>query len=320
MRIAVLNECFFSDRHIMALRKLGQLSIYTDTDTEEKTISRMKGADIVIGDQFIAKFGRRVLEQAKKTRLLALNTTSFSYVDLEAADRLGISVANTPGFSKESVAELAIGLIFAVNRKISLMDRLMRDSPLELDPGKVEHQRFMGFELRGKTLGVIGLGRIGRIVAQLGNSLGMEVVAFNRSPRRFKGVRMVSMGRLLAISDVISVNLPLNPSTKGLISKKSFESMKRGAVLVSTSIAETMDMGALRNALREGKLAGAGLDFGASISKGDPLLRMDNVVLTAHAGSFSREAFFVALPEMIVNNVESFVKGKPANIVNGKRS
>lgn len=316
MKISILNECFFNNQHIKRLEKIGQVIVYKDTSTEKDAIERMKDADIVIGDQFIVKFDKNVLDSSKKLKLLALNTTSFAYIDLKTASIKGIKVSNIPGFSKQSVAELAIGLMFAVNRKIAFGDRLMREKPFELDPGNENHRRFIGFDIKGKTLGVMGLGNIGKVVAQLGLALGMNVVAFNRSNKVLAGVKMVDLNELLKISDVISINLPLTSETKNLISDKEFKLMKHNAILVNTAQPEIVNIDSLYNALKSNTISGAAIDVGTMIKPGHSLFKLENVVLTPHEGSFTEESFFINLPEMIVNNVESFVKGKPINIVN----
>ncbi len=316
MKIVILNECFFNDEHLQVLQKIGDVTIYDDTDTEEKAIARMKDADIVIGDQFIVKFNQRVLESSKKLKFLALNTISFAYVDLKTAKMKGIRIANVPGFSKQAVAEFVIGLLFAVNRKIALADRLMHTHSFELDPGNKDHQRFIGFELKGKTLGIIGLGTIGTVVAQLGHALGMKVVAFNRTLKKVKNVKMLILNDVLKKSDVISIHLALNEDTREFISAKDFNLMKKNAIFINTTQPEIVNTEALYNALTSGIIAGAAIDAGTMINNNHPLFRLENVVLTPHAGSFTQEAFFEALPAMIVNNVVSFVSGKPINIVN----
>ena len=225
-----------------------------------------------------------------------MNTTSFSNVDLQAANRSGVKVSNVPGFSKQSVAELAIGLIFAVNRKIPTGDSMVRKAPFELDPGNKEHQSFIGFDLKGKTLGVIGMGNIGTIVARLGAALGMSVVAFNRSPKNVNGVKMVAFDELLKISDVISLHLPLSSDTRDLISDKEFKLMKANAILINTSAYEIVNAEALYKVLKSKMIKGAAIDDSAKIPKNHPLLELDSIVVTPHEGSFTKESFFVTLP------------------------
>jgi len=315
MNIAILNECFFNKTHLSRLKKLGILQVYKDTKTEEQTIKRIKDVDIAIVDQFVAPINKRVIESAPKLKLLALNSTSFSAVDLDFTKKRKIKVSNLPGFSKQAVAELAIGLMFAVNRKIALGDKIVRQEATELDPGNPEHQKFIGFDFKGKTLGIIGLGRIGSVVAQIGQAIGMKVIAYNRSPKNLAGVKMVTLDKLLKTSDIVSVHLSLSQETKNLLSKKEIGKLKSNTIIINVSPPTIIDQKALYDALVSRKIYGAGIDmFGAK--KDDPLFQLDNVVLTPHCGSFTKEAFFENLPNMIVENVEAFAKGKPMNIVN----
>ena len=132
----------------------------------------------------------------------------------------GIKVANAPGFSKQAVAEMVIGLMFAVNRKIPLMDRDMRKNPFESDPGNVDQQnKYWGFDIKGKTMGILGLGRIGSTVATLALGLGMKVIAHNRSPKSMEGVEMVSKEELLKRADVVSLNITSSNDSKNFISE-----------------------------------------------------------------------------------------------------
>lgn len=191
MKIAVLNECFLSDAHLTRLRALGEVAVFEKTTTEDEAIERLKGADIAIVDGFICAPTARVLESTDSLKLIVLPHTGYFMVDLETANKKGVKIANAPGFSKQAVAELVIGLMFAVNRKIPLMDRNMRENPFDSDPSNIEHQnKYWGFDIKGRTMGIIGLGRIGSTVATLAIGLGMRVIANNRSPKNMEGVEI----------------------------------------------------------------------------------------------------------------------------------
>ena len=215
MKIGVLNECFLSEKHLNRLKALGEVIVFKNTKTEEEAIEKLKGLDVAIIDGFICPPTAKVLESTDKLKLIVLPHTGYFMVDLETAKKKGIKVANAPGFSKQAVAELVIGLMFAVNRKISLMDRDMRENPFESDPGNIEHRnRYWGFDIKGKTMGIIGLGRIGSTVAELALGLGMKVIANNRSPKTMSGVEIVSKEEVLKKSDVVSINVLLVPIQK----------------------------------------------------------------------------------------------------------
>lgn len=188
MKIVVLNECFLNEKHLNRLKALGEVEVYDDTDSEDKAIERLKGAEVAIWDGFICPPTAKILDKTDTLKLIVLPHTGYFMVDLETANKKGIKVANAPGFSKEAVAEMVIGLMFAVNRKIPLMDRDMRENPFESNPGNIEMQnRYWGFDIKGKTMGILGLGRIGSTVATLALGLGMKVIAHNRSPRSMGG-------------------------------------------------------------------------------------------------------------------------------------
>ena len=282
MNIAVLNGCHLTDEHLERLRALGSLTVYDNTNSEYRCIERLKGVEIALVDGFTAPLNAAVLESADALRLLVVLSTAFNVVDLDAAKRMGVKVANVPGFSTESVAEHAIALMFAVIRRIPIGDREVRKAPFQIS-GSESDERFRGFEVRGKTLGVIGLGDIGSRVAELGTALGMKVVAYNRTPRDLPNVEMRDLETLLRTSDVVSVNLALTPETENIISDEALALMKPTAVLINAAIGSYVNTQALYEALKERKIFGAGLDLLAEWDESNPLLELDNIVLTPHS-------------------------------------
>jgi len=296
---------------------LGEVVIFENTTTEQETIARLKGLDVAIWDGFICPPTAKVLESADNLKLIVLPHTGYFMVDLETANKRGIKVANAPGFSKEAVAELVIGLMFAVNRKIPLMDRDMRKNPFNSDPSNVEQQnKYWGFDIKGKTMGIFGLGRIGSTVATLALGLGMKVVANNRSPKAMEEVEMLNKEEVLKRADVISINVTSGADTENFISKKELDLMKPTAILINVDQSKHVDTEAIYQALKQKKIAGAGLDQVAGLTKDHPILKLDNVVFTPHAGSSTNESFRENLPELVVSAVEQFIKGSPKNLVN----
>jgi D-3-phosphoglycerate dehydrogenase len=190
------------------------------------------------------------------------------------------------------VAEHTIALMFAAARGVARMDRAVRGgtwSPLE------------GMQLNGKTLGVIGLGGIGAEVARIGKGIGMEVIAWNRTPRPDAGVRQVDIDTLLATSDVVSMNLTLNDDTRGFLDAKRIARMKRGALFVNTARGALTDEQALIAALNSGHIRHAGLDVFASepLKADHPFATMDNVTISAHAAFRTLEASMTLLRRAI---------------------
>jgi len=317
MKIAVLNECFLNESHLEKLRILGEIVVYDNTTTKEQAIERLQGIDVAILDGFICAPTKEVLDTTNQLKLIVLPHTGYFMVDLETANKKGIKIANCPGFSKEAVAELVIGLMFAVNRKIPLMDRDMRANPFDSDPGNIEHQnRYWGFDIKGRTMGILGLGRIGSTVATLAMGLGMKVIAYNRSLKTMNGVEMVSKDEVLKRADVVSINVTSGADNNNLIGEKEIALMQTHAILLNVDQGGQVDTEALYSVLKDKKIGGAGLDQVTGLTKDHPILRLDNVVFTPHAGSSTNESFRVNLPELVVSAVEGFLNNKPFNILN----
>ena len=317
MKIAVLNECFLNENHLKRLKALGDVEIFNDTTTEEQAIERLKGVDVAIWDGFICAPTAKILETTNTLKLIVLPHTGYFMVDLETANKKGVKVANAPGFSKEAVAEMVIGLMFAVNRKIPLMDRDMRENPFESDPGNKEMQdRYWGFDIKGKTMGILGLGRIGSTVATLALGIGMKVIANNRSPKTMDGVEMMSKEEVLKKADVVSINVTSGAETEQFISEEELSLMRPAAILINVDQGKMVDTEGLYKALSKNKIAGAGLDQVVGLTKDHPILKLDNVVFTPHAGSSTNESFRENLPELVVSAVEGFVGGTSKNLIN----
>jgi len=222
--------------------------------------------------------------------IVFLGTGPASYMNLAELAARGIKVHTIRNYGDTAVAEHSIALMFAACREIARMDREVRDGTW------VPHE---GVQLLGKTLGVIGLGGIGSEVLRMGRGLGMEVIAWNRSPR--PGARLVGREELLARSDVISMNLTLNDETRGFLGAAEFARMKPGVIFVNTARAALVDEDAFIAALQRGRIRHAGLDvFHAEpLDPANPLAHMDNVTITAHAAFRTLEASMTLLRRAI---------------------
>lgn len=222
--------------------------------------------------------------QCKSLRhIVFCGTGAASYMDIQALKHLGVTVYTYKGYGDTAVAEHTIALMFACARDIALADRQVRGG-VWLPPE--------GVQLLGKTLGVIGLGGIGREVARIGAGIGMQVIGWNRTPRPDLAVPQVAIEELLERSDVISVNLLLNDETRGILDAGMLARMKPGAILVNTARGALLDEDALIDALTSGRIRHAGLDvFHSEPLKPDhPLAGLDNVTLTPHAAFRTPEA------------------------------
>ncbi len=315
MRISVLNDPLFDATQLRRLQRIGPLAVHVDTVSEAEAIQRLQDAEIAVIDGFKVPITRAVIEASGSLRLLVLTSTAFHMVDFGAAKERKVLIANIPTYSTEAVAEHTFALLLAVVRAIPEADRAMRARPFQIDPTEETHRRFLGFELRGKTLGVIGLGAIGSRVAELGLGFGMRVVAFNRSPRRIARVRLVRLDELLAVADVVTIHLAVHPDTENFISDRELGLMKHGAVLINTAGGELIDTAALHRALKARRIAGAGLDVLVPWDRSNPLLELSSVVLSPQAAAWTREAC-AALADSIVDTIEAFARGGPINIVN----
>lgn len=231
------------------------------------------------------KVKRDVIEKAKNLKLIVRGGVGVDNIDVQAAKEKGIEVMNTPKASTESVAELAMGLIFALARKIPQADRSMKE-------GKWEKKAFEGSEIGGKTLGIIGIGRIGQSVAKKAKDLGMKVIAWDLyikdSPLPF--VKMVSKEELLKESDFISLHIPYEKDKGPTLGEKEFEIIKDGAFIVNVARGGTVSEKALLDALNKGKIQGAAVDvFEKEPTDNMELVKHPNVICTPHIGASTKE-------------------------------
>jgi D-3-phosphoglycerate dehydrogenase len=283
---------------------------------EAELCAAIRGYDALVV-RSATKVTRTVLEAAAELRVVGRAGIGVDNVDLEAATERGIVVMNTPRGNATTTAELAIALLLALARHIPRADRLVRS-------GKWKSKGLVGSEVFGKTLGVIGLGRIGRLVAERGRGLGMRVVAHDPylaeegAPSPVGGVELLELEDLLARSDFVSVHVPLNDSTRHLLSWEQFARIKPGARLIQAARGGVVDEEAVLDALSSGKLAGAAFDVFAEEPppRDHPLLARDDVIVTPHLGASSEEAQLrVALD--IAEQVAVFLKeGVAQNAVN----
>ena len=244
-----------------------------------KTIA---GYDTVINDA--TYFNAATLGQCTGLKhIVFLGTGAGSFVDLDAAARLGIKVSTISGYGDTTVAEHAMGLVFAAARHIATMHGMVRGGGW---------RPMQGMELKGKTLGIIGLGGIGREMARLAKGVGLKPIAFNRSAIADPPVPMVALDELLARANIVSLHLGLNDATRGFLDRAKLGKTKPGVIVVNTARAGVVDEAALIEGLRSGHVGHYATDVFAQepVPPDEPLLALDNVTLTAHAGYNTPEA------------------------------
>lgn len=256
-----------------------------------------------------------VIRAGKRLRIIANYGAGYDGVDVCAAAECGVPVTNIPDTVTHDTAELAIGLMLAVSRRIGEMNLRLRSEAPETLFGM---GRCMGASLRGRTLGIVGCGRIGSCTAQMAKALGMRVLGYSRRGADPAVAEPADLPTLLASADVVSLHCPLTDETRGLIDRAALAAMKPGAMLINTARGGVVDHDALLEALRSGHLLGAGLDvFPEEPHIPAALLQLDNVVCTPHIGTNTRQTraeMAAACSRQILDVLEG---KRPVNIVNG---
>jgi D-3-phosphoglycerate dehydrogenase len=301
-----------NEKGIEDLKEVAEVVVDTAI-TQEELINKIKDFDAIIV-RSRTKVTRDVIEAAEKLKIIARAGVGVDNVDVQAATEKGIMVVNAPESTSITVAEHAMGLIMSLARKISIADKSVKE-------GKWEKSRFMGIELNGKTLGIIGMGRIGTQVAIRAKAFGMEILVYDpyitEEAGAELGVTVADLDYVLRNSDVMTVHVPLTPETKHLIAKPEFEIMKENAFIVNCARGGIIKEDDLYDALKSGRIGGAGLDvFEKEPPEGNPLMELDNLVATPHIGASTKEAQRDAAI-IVANEVKKVFMGEaPKNVLN----
>jgi D-3-phosphoglycerate dehydrogenase len=313
-----------ADAHLAALitgERLDRLKALGTVEIREgrprdavELLDRIRGAAGVILGWDLAP---DVMREAAGLKVVSyLGTGVAKFVDLGLARELGITVCNVPGYGDNAVAEHTLALLLAVVRKVALLDRQMHDGHWK--------EPLPAIELRGRTIGIIGLGGIGARMAVIANGLGMRVLSWTRKPSPAReaahGVRFVELDALLRESEIVSLHLALTPETRQLLDARRLDLLKPGAVIVNTARAELVDEAALIERLNSGRIAGAGID----VFTAEPLPKehlyagIETVVLTPHVAYNTTDAAH-ALLDIAIKNLTDYFAGKPSNAVTGTK-
>lgn len=294
--------------------QFGTITVYPRTNDQSQTIERIADADIVLLNK--VPITKAVLDACPSVKLICCLATGYNVVDIEAAKAKGIPVCNVPAYSTKSVAQFTIALLLELCHRIGHHNRLVHAGAWEQCPNFCFWDTPQ-MELAGKTMGIIGYGRIGQAVGTIAQALGMRVLAYSRTQRSDSTVPYVDLDTLLKESDVVSLHCPLFPETKGLINAETIAKMKDGAILLNTSRGQILDEQAVADALLIGKLRGAAVDVASEepIRGLNPLLQAPNCIITPHMAWAPKEARQRIL-DITVQSIQGYLSGKPVNVVN----
>jgi D-lactate dehydrogenase len=323
MRVAVFDIHGFEREYFEAASKgyLNEL-VYFQTRLTPETVQLAFGFDVVcsfVNDQL----NEEVLNALKigNVKLIALRSAGFNHVDLAAAERLGLPVVRVPEYSPHAVAEYAIGLMLCLNRKIHRAHQRVREGNFSLEG-------LVGFDLYGKTVGVIGTGQIGSIVTRILSGFGCRILANDLRPNeeliRLPGVQYVELDQIYRESDIISLHVPLTPETQYILNAEAFSKMKVGVMIINTGRGALIDTREMIQCLKRGQVGYAGLDvyeeedkiffqdLSEQVLQDDIIARLmtfPNVLITAHQGFLTHEALR-NIAETTLRNISEFEEGK----------
>lgn len=277
----------------------------------KETIKELKDIDILLaGPSGFDIFDKKIFENLPKLKMVSILAAGTDWIDLQEAKKRNIVVSNAKGANAESVAEHNWGMILSLTKRICEADRNIRLN----DESKFIN--YLGIEVFGKTLGVIGLGEIGKRVVRIAKGFNMDIVGVNKTKKLVKGVKLVSPNYLYKNSDIIVVCVSRSGETINMISNKEIGQMKKGVIIVSSSREDTLDKNAIIKGLESGKIAGYGFDVDilTKVERNNKLLNHPNVIFTPHTAFYTKEADS-RIYDVCIDNVEAFLKGKPINTV-----
>jgi D-lactate dehydrogenase len=330
MKISFFEVKGWEEEYLKSRLKGHSLEFHNEKLSLENT-GKVKDSDAI--SVFIySKIDERIIREAPNLKLITTRSTGYDHIDIETCKKQGITVCNVPSYGENTVAEHTFALILSISRGLCrTCPRFQHDFSLE---------GLMGFDLKGKTIGVVGAGQIGLHVIRIAKGFGMNILAYDLRPNKILsevlGFEYASLEDLLSRSDIITLHVPYNKYTHHLLNRDSFKLVKKGAVLINTARGSIVDTEALIEALDKGILSGAGLDVIegeelireekqilyepkniealSNLVKDHILLSKDNVVFTPHIAFYSKEALERIL-ETTVENIDAFASGKPQNTV-----
>lgn len=310
MKIANLTADFlnFSASDKKQIEALGEYIEFPSPKNESELIANINNANYAIispFDDYI--ISERFFDSSPNLKGISISTNGYEWIDTKAAQKRGIVISNLGSYSTVSVAELAISLMFALARKILVADRVTKK-------GNSPSEALKGFELKGKVLGVIGLGSIGSYIAEIGQSLGMSVIAYNRTPKD-SSFSLVSLEKLLQTADVIVVCLALNSETENILNLEKLSLIKINSILVNIGREGLIDQEAIYQLTLQNKIGGYAFEINERkkmpIKK--ELTQLDKVIAMPHIAWYTHEAM-ERIKQISIANIQAMINGNPINI------
>jgi glycerate dehydrogenase len=295
------------------IHKLGEVS-YFDTTSKEKVIERCAEANIIIVNKTI--IDARTIETANQLELVAVTATGYNNIDLQSAKQAGVIVCNVPEYGTFSVAQHAFALLLELVNKVGVHAASVRNGEWH-QSGRWSYSKQPLTELKDKTLGIVGLGKIGNRVAEIAKAFGMRIIFSNRSPKASPLGEQVTMEELFRESDVVSLHCPLTKDNEEFVNNEYLSLMQPSALLINTSRGQLINEQHLADALQNNILAGAALDV-LSVEPppiGHPLIGLHNCIITPHNAWLSFEARS-RIMDVTYKNITKYLEGYPQNVVN----
>ena len=320
MEIVVLDGYTLNpgDLSWKSLESLGNVRVYDRTSLTDvnETFKRIGGAEIVFTNK--TPMSAEVFERCQNIRYVGVLATGYNIVDIKSAKEHNVAVTNIPTYGTDAVGQFAIALLQEICHHIGHHDRAVHAGEWERNPDWCFWD-YPLIELAGKTMGIMGFGRIGQATGKIAKALGMTVIANDKYPNE-KGAEIaeyVTRDELFSRADVISVHCPLFPSTEGIICRENIEKMKDGVIILNNSRGPLVVEQDLADALNSGKVYAAGVDVVSTepIKSDNPLLSAKNCIITPHISWAPKESR-KRLMDIAVNNLKEFLKGNPVNVIN----
>lgn len=283
--------------------------VYYNSRSEEKEelVARGKDASILVVSNI--RLDKSILENFKKLEMICVAFTGVDHLDVDYCKNNNIIVSNASGYATQGVAELTFGLIFDLYRNIKIGDKEVRAGD--------NHNNRLGIEVSGKKFGVVGAGAIGSEVVSIAQAFKAEVLVYNRSQVTLPNVKQVSLEEIFTNCDIVSIHLPLNNDTKGMINKDLLSLMKKDAILINTARGPIVDNDYLAEMLSNNKIMGAGIDvfdYEPPLNKDYKLLNAPNTTLSPHIAYYTKEAMEKRF-KIVLENIKSFIQGSPINVI-----